>query len=399
MFTAEERTTKKKDLALEAIRGLAALVVVVWHTCLAFFPSYTGAFPQLFGHSWEGEPAFVFINGPASVALFFVLSGYVLSRRFFETNDYNILFKGAIKRWPRLAGPVLVAVLASYALFKFNLYEFQQAGAVSGSPWLMHFGHMDVYHDKPPIQLWSALWEGGVLAFIRGDNYYNSVIWTMHPEFVGSLIVFGFAPILFEVRKPSVLLAVGVVGIVAILARYVDADLLAFPIGVGLAALIPRDVIMPRAIAYPALLVALYLLGYSGSPTGFYAAFHPFLSAHTDVNPSGIHVVGAALLIAVVETFPSIRALFSGRISRFLGDLSFPIYLVHVLVICSLGSAIYLWAGTLPAAFMVFTCSVLISLPLIALSNWWITKVNTAANLITNSFGVVLLYRKDEAHR
>jgi peptidoglycan/LPS O-acetylase OafA/YrhL len=79
------------------------------------------------------------LNGHAAVALFFVLSGYVLSRRFFESGDHRILLKGAVKRWPRLMGPVLLVVLASYALFKVNFYQFEQAGAVSGSPWLINF--------------------------------------------------------------------------------------------------------------------------------------------------------------------------------------------------------------------------------------------------------------------
>jgi peptidoglycan/LPS O-acetylase OafA/YrhL len=390
--------SKKKDLALEAIRGVAALVVVVWHTCMAFFPSYTGAFPPYEGQSWQVEPAFVFMNGPAAVALFFVLSGYVLSRRFFESGDHQILVKGALKRWPRLAGPVLLAVLASYALFKLNLYQFEQAGRASGSPWLVNFAHLDIYHEKPPIQFWSALWEGSILAFIRGDNYYNSVIWTMRPEFIGSLIVFGFAPIVFRVRKSSMLFSVGLVAISAILIRGANANLLAFPIGVGLAALIPGGANLPKAVAFGALMVALYLLGYSGSPTGFYAVFHPVLSFHADTSPSGIHVVGAALLIATVEMFPPIKRLFTGRTSKFLGDLSFPIYLVHVLVICSAGSAVYLLAGAWPAVFTVFICSILLSLPLIVWSNWWIAHVSAAADSTIKFFGSLFLQRKEKTN-
>jgi hypothetical protein len=58
----------KKDIPLEAIRGVAALVVVVWHTCLGFFPQFIS--------SWQATPLFVFMNGNAAVQLFFVLSGH-----------------------------------------------------------------------------------------------------------------------------------------------------------------------------------------------------------------------------------------------------------------------------------------------------------------------------------
>src|ERR1039457_6744670 len=127
----------EKNIPLEAIRGVAALVVVVWHICFGFFPSSIGVFSQSAGQSWQGNPLFVFMNGPAAVARFFVLSGYVLSRRCFESGDNRILLKGAVKRWPRLMGPVLLVVLTSYLLFKLDLYRFEQAGAISGSPWLI----------------------------------------------------------------------------------------------------------------------------------------------------------------------------------------------------------------------------------------------------------------------
>jgi peptidoglycan/LPS O-acetylase OafA/YrhL len=368
----------KKNVALEAVRGVAALVVVVYHICLGFFPYYAGVFPEYARQSWQGEPFFVFVNGNAAVALFFVLSGYVLSRRFFELGDHRILLKGAVKRWPRLMGPVLLVVLASYALFKFNLYQFEQAGAASGSPWLINFAHVDAYDNKPPIQLEYALREGAFLTFFRGDSYFDSAIWTMRPELIGSFITFGLAPILFEARKSSFLLTIGLIAFATVLIRNANSNLLGFPIGVGLAALIPRGLAIPRGFGYAALLTALYLLGYSGAPTGIYALL-PFLTTHTN----GTNVIGAALLIAVIETLPSIREIFSGRISQFLGALSFPIYLVHILIICSAGSAIYLRAGALPAAFVVFIGSILVSLPLMAFNNWWITRVNAATDLTT----------------
>jgi peptidoglycan/LPS O-acetylase OafA/YrhL len=361
----------KKDVPLEAMRGIAALVVVVWHLCYGFFPNSIGVYRKIAGQNWEGTPLFVFMNGPAAVALFFVLSGYVLSRHYFELGDNRILLKGAVKRWPRLMGPVLLVVLASYVLFKLDLYRFEQAGAVSGSPWLIKFGY--AYDIKPPIQFLDALLQGAFLTFFRGDFYYDSSIWTMYPEFIGSFIAFGFAPILFAARKSSLLLTIGLIAMAAVLASY--ASLVAFPIGVGLAALVPRGLAIPRRIAYPALLMALYFLGFSGAHVGIYAAFYyPILMSHS----GDVHVVGAAILIAVIETFPPIRRLFSGRISRFLGQLSFPIYLVHVLIICSVGSAIYLWAGAFPAALAVFIFSILVSLPLMAFSNWWLKHVNAA---------------------
>jgi peptidoglycan/LPS O-acetylase OafA/YrhL len=364
----------KKDTPLEAIRGLAAFVVVVGHINMAFFPQSV--------LSWRATPLYVFTNGIAAVQLFFVLSAYVLTRRYFDSGDNRILLKGAIKRWPRLMGPVLLVVLASYLLFKLDLYYYEQAGAISGSEWLIKFG--SAYDDKTSPQFLNALLQGAFFTFFRGDFSYDSSLWSMHPEFIGSFIAFGFAPILLEGRKSSLLLALGLIAIAAVLAAYAnlvaflpDASLIAFPIGVGLAALLPRGFEIPSTIAYPALLAALFFLGFSGASTGLYAVFnYPTFVAHF----SDMHVIGATILIAVIETHPPIRRVFSGRISQFLGELSFPIYLVHVLVICSIGSAVYLWLGGLGAILAVFIFSILVSLPLIAFNNCWLMLVNTATS-------------------
>lgn len=370
------QVTVKKDIPLEAIRGVAALVVVVWHVCYGFIPSATGVDAQLAGQSWQGSPLFIFMNGPAAVALFFVLSGYVLSRRYLGSGNNRILLKGCVKRWPRLMGPVVLVVLASYVLFKLDLYRFEQAGMKSGSQWLIQFAY--AFDNKPPILLWDALRQGAFLTFFRGDFYYDSALWTMHPEFIGSFIAFGFAPILFEAKKSSSFLTIGLIVVAALLAHYTNAKLLAFPIGVGLAALVPRGAIIPTRFTYPGLLMALYLLGFSGATTGIYSVFSRYIAAHSNE----INVVGAAMLIVVVETCASIRNALSGPASRFLGDLSFPIYLVHVLVICSLGSVIYLWAGAFPAALAAFIMSILVSLPLIAFNNWWTDHVNSATDSV-----------------
>src|SRR5262245_4759677 len=120
----------KKDIALEAIRGGAALVVVVWHVCVGFFPYSLDGW-------WQGSPLNLFMNGQSAVQLFFVLSGYVLTRRYFESGNNRILLKGAVKRWPRLMGPVLLVVLACYVLFHLYLYELDLSVACSYLAWFV----------------------------------------------------------------------------------------------------------------------------------------------------------------------------------------------------------------------------------------------------------------------
>ncbi|MFP3648867.1 hypothetical protein, partial [Paraburkholderia sp. SIMBA_054] len=62
---------------------------------------------------------------------------------------------------------------------------------MSNSPWLAAFG----YAKEIPAErtLIDAVAQGVFLTFWRGDAYFNSSLWTMHFEMIGSLIVFAGA--------------------------------------------------------------------------------------------------------------------------------------------------------------------------------------------------------------
>lgn len=89
------------------MRGIAAVMVVFWRLLPGFPPKV----------SQIERPWYGFVNGAATVGFFFVLSGFVLTRRSFQVNDADALARGAIKRWPRPAGTVGIAGLVGWALF------------------------------------------------------------------------------------------------------------------------------------------------------------------------------------------------------------------------------------------------------------------------------------------
>jgi peptidoglycan/LPS O-acetylase OafA/YrhL len=116
---------QNKDVSLEGLRGIAAIIVVFWHSMLGFFPSGAGIFSYFpLDQTLVGKPWFGLLNGNAAIAFFFVLSGFVLTQSYFQKRDDLSIVRGAVKRWPRLAIPVVVAVLMSWGLFALGLYRF-----------------------------------------------------------------------------------------------------------------------------------------------------------------------------------------------------------------------------------------------------------------------------------
>jgi len=372
-MTANRSGRSSKDVPLEALRGLSAVVVVLWHCCLAFAPRYSGLDPHYAADSLRGNPLFVFINGEAAVSLFFVLSGFVLTRRYFAEGDPAFLLKGALKRWPRLLGPVMVTVLVSFGLFALGLYQYEAAGKLSGSLWLAQFAGA-FRGTIPQVTLMSALKQGAVSVFFRGDDWFDTSLWTMRPELIGSFVAFGISPLFLEAKKTSYWIVIALGCFMALMAHFASPSLVAFIMGTVMAALVPRRLILSRWAAYCLLIAAIYLLGYAREPSGAYSVFAglpPLYSYHTYPN-----VAGAAILICLVEFYPPMRARLSGSVSRWLGEFSFPVYLLHVLVICSLGSTVYVHHNATAAVIGVLVATPFLAFPLLLFNRGWVSAVN-----------------------
>jgi peptidoglycan/LPS O-acetylase OafA/YrhL len=374
----EQTPGSQKNYALESLRGVASVGVLIWHSLLAFFPGRTGIL-VVSDHAWNTQAWFVLINGPGWVTFFFVLSGYVLTRACLVTGDPAPVVRNALKRWPRLAVPVLLTVIASWALYDVGAYRFPEAGRLDGSPWLAIGGGM-----RPPSSpdLWEAVSEGGFMTFFKGNVSFDSTLWTMNIEFFGSFIAFGLALLLLAVRQVAARAYLVAIALVACF--FAHPYYVAFPAGVALAAFLPRR----RAAGWPVLLAmpfavaGLFLLGYSGvqeGAFGFMAGWWPQALAADDVN-----TLGAFLLIAGTEQSALLHRALSHRWGVFLGRLSFPLYLVHVPVICSAGVAVYLGMHPNPAARAprLMACAVgaaaafAAACPLMWANEWWIRQLN-----------------------
>ena len=329
---------RNKDFALEALRGLAACSVVIWHLVLGFWPYESGFFPVFHNpHGVRSQIWFGAIHGDGAVSFFFVLSGYVLTRAYFLSRDPLIIMRNGVKRWPRLAVPVLCSTVLAYVLLKFDLVASYEAGMLTQSPWLQRFGNAVDAVIVP--DLGEAIAQGAVFTFTNGDFFYNSSIWTMRYELMGSFVAFGLALSLVFVTSRAIQ-AVLVLSTL-LLCLMAEPNYIAFPIGVLLAYLYPKTA-QNHSLMRTVMLcfAALYLLGVSRRADGVFAPFATYLA---DGVPSVLfNIAGALCLLLAVLGSPHLHAFLSRPWGRWLGRMSFPIYLVHVPILCSVGALTYL---------------------------------------------------------
>lgn len=175
---------------LDGIRGVAAFGVFLNHFSLAFYNAYFTQKPET-SHLKGLEIAYSqsywsFINnGGFCVAIFFVLSGFVLSRKYFRSNDTEVLISGLHRRFIRLYIPIAFALIISYILMTNHLYFNDPTSRITLSEWFIkqwRFGEIEK-------RLFNSI---TFSTMFSGDSSFDTCLWTISYEFYGSLFVYAF---------------------------------------------------------------------------------------------------------------------------------------------------------------------------------------------------------------
>lgn len=305
--------------SLDGLRGVAAVVVLLHHSLLVV-PALAAPY---FGQAIEpGLPAVLVTTplhlmwaGTEAVYLFFILSGLVLG---ISTESRSFRWAAYFpSRMVRLYLPVAGAVALAIVLIAIVPRDGAHASAWLARP----------FDGGYPLQ---AILQD--LMLLGGTSTVVSPLWSLQWEVLFSLLL----PLyIFVGRRISAAVQIPVYIALATLGTYAGVAALKFlpmfGIGVALAAVWNRvgDVVgrMPRAVALPVWTVVI-----AGSLvlTVSYWMLLPTLGAKTasTVTLPVTLLAVTALIVAAVHA-GGLRAVLASRPVRFLGTISFSLYLVH----------------------------------------------------------------------
>jgi len=304
---------KHRLLFLDGVRGWAALMVLLFHVFIRFLSPTTPAYRIA---------ALRFItDGQLAVFIFFTVSGFALTVKFRERPDFQGIVRETVTRYFRLTLPIFITSFFAYVFMKAHLlYNLGIAQATHSPQWLGSF-----FNFEPSFGglLGSSFFWVFIGSYRR--TLYNPNLWTMTTEFQGSILIFILAALCLpnadgkktlSWRWPLLLFFPAII--------FPDLDCFIF--GFLLAGLYRKKIMTARWIgaAAAALFAALvYYLTFFKPANDYILGF------------SGMFLVGA------VSFSPHLKGFFSSRLSVFLGTISFPLYLIHILVICSFSSWLF----------------------------------------------------------
>jgi peptidoglycan/LPS O-acetylase OafA/YrhL len=355
MHTRDGANPEKMD-CFEAIRGVAALGVLFGHLIIAFWPHlYIGAreipttYPP-FVRWFALSPLKVLYDAQFAVTLFFLLSGFVLSLSYFRSRSVEVLTSAAVRRYFRLMLPAAASILLAFLLLKMGwLYNRRASEYMSQSLGAPHTWLGLFYNFGPHLgrALRECVWD----AFFAGSSTYNANLWTMAIELAGSFVVYQFLALFGTARNRWLLYAV--LGGVFVYSG--KLFLLDFVLGMMLCDVYVATLAwrrrLPVLLAVPVALGGLYVV--TLKPFGQY----DWGWLRLEKNPC-FEMLSGVLLLGAVAFSPRMQRLFAHRVLSFFGKISFGLYLIHLCLICSVASGVYLLLcrklgmGHHPAALM-----------------------------------------------
>lgn len=379
----------QKKIHLEGLRGFAALIVVIHHFSLAFYPRIVFRLASLPTHSslegwFMNSPLYVLVDGNFAVSVFFALSGYVLTFKLIARPNRKDTYRSLLKRYFRLTPSIFLAVILSYLLLKLGLFSVARTSKLTGSQlWLGQLWHFS------PI-LTHALWVGSFGAYAHVSNYIT-VLWSMHYEFLGSVLCI----VLASLSRRRILRLIAYAIATAFLwhgyffGMLIGTIVAEAHLWISTGSRGSRDLKAVTLTGPLLFVVGLYLGMYPqfGLPDGFFAPL-------SILNPLGVvlvHSLGAACVLGGLLASHHLQRIFGGKAGAFVGRISFSVYLLHTLVLgsfaCWYFEVAYQYLGYNLAAVSAFV----LSLPIIFAVALMATRlVDQPSVVLANRIGYVV---------
>jgi Predicted acyltransferases len=354
----------EKITYLDGLRGVAAINVMIMHFFVILvpamiysdrMPSHLGNFEQVF----SSTPLGLIGAGNFSVCIFFVLSGYVLTYKYFKIKDKNVILSGAVRRYPRLFIPVLAATMLSFLLASTGVFHYYiETVMISGNN-----NYANYWTFTPDII--GAIKQAAWGSFFVGDDTYNPVLWTMTTEFYGSMLVFAMALLFGSQRTRWTFYLAAVV-------FFFNSYYLAFIIGMVLADIFNSNMSIfkiDNKVALSTILLSGLFLGSYPVGTVTIDSIYGFLNNGLFQTPKlTYHILGAGMIMYILLNSRWLQNIFSSPIPVFLGKISYSLYLIHFLIISSFTCALFLVLHPVlsygKAVFVSCILSVLLIIPL-----------------------------------
>ncbi|MBX0300973.1 acyltransferase [Cryobacterium sp. 1639] len=343
---AERPRASGRNHALDGMRGVAAVVVLLHHALLTvpmlsavYYGQGSPMTTWSLGWFMTHTPLHIVWAGTEAVYLFFILSGLVLTLPVLKSNNFSWR-----AYYPRRLVRLYVPVLAAVAFGALTIVLVSRSNGTELGPWVIaradHYDMRSVLKD---------------ITLLFGTSGVISPLWSLRWEVLFSLLLPAY--VLFSVRArrfwwPKLAITMVAIAVGCMAENQALLFLPMFALGslfaarwASISAAFSR--LLARAWAGPGLaLFAILLTCVRWEVAAFGVPYRETVSL------IWISVIGVALLVLLGAFWHPLRWALERSPAQLLGKLSFSLYLVHEPVILALRFA----TSELPPAVSIAAC-------------------------------------------
>ena len=342
---------------LDGIRGWASLMVVLSHLI---------GLLSIKNQAFQLNSLPILYDGHFAVIIFFVLSGTVLSVNRIG-KDKTQFSQDLVKRYVRLTLPIFCTSLITYIFMKNSLFLNNEL-SIANYKYQDWIGSFFNFKEKL-IDVFMFSFFDVVFNYDRNTTY-NSSLWTIYDEFCGSIAIF----LLFKYNERHHVINLKLIFFVLTLLLYKRPNIGCFFLG---------------------YLVALQIVENNSKQSDFEEFLYLLLFGTTilivnNFKPTHdwMNCILAFVLIFTISKSHYLKCFFFNRISAFLGKISFPLYLIQIVIICSFTSYLilnnfFIEFGDTVANFLILTLTLVVCFS----SALLLTTIDTYSVLISKKSG------------
>ena len=303
---------KKEEhkIYLDVLKFILCFIVFFSHFNMAFGSDKFGDFSVL---------KFIipnpFVDGNLAVCLFLIISNYIYLLKGLSYDDQNYFIKcksNILNRYVRLLIPAVVVNIFIYILIKFHLFYNITSTSVNHDNVLTWF-------NIKTWPLFKIIYSTITLCFTRGS--VNPPLWCYYFLFLQPLLILLLIPLYNKIDKTICLIICLFVSIILLICQSYWA---AVPLTFFLVFLKNKNLIWKIIILLCSILIKIAMK-----------------SLHMDSFVFANLIISVAIIL-ILDSLLNRRGISSRNNKRFiLNDISFSIYLTHMLFICSIGFYVY----------------------------------------------------------